>query len=197
MDVADLLPFILGGAYLALRFMGARRRADQPTAERPSRQRRRQAPGVFEQMAERFETQMAEARASAQAAAEPPPVEPPPVRRARVAGQRAAGQRGYFDESASFASETQGYAHERRGFGPDNPPSEETAEQGAGRRPAPAGRPLYDPHGPRPAPASAPPALGSPRALRDAFVLQTILGRRPPLRRSPRRDAPETGSDQA
>lgn len=89
------------------------------------------------------------------------------------------------DASQGFETEARGFEHDRHGFGDDNPTSETAFSRArdADRRPARANRMGYDPHGlartPTPAPASR---FGSPAAIREAFVLATVLARRPPLR---------------
>ena len=108
--------------------------------------------------------------------------------------ERAAPERGFEAETRGFEHERRDFEHERHGFGAENPLAETSFSQArdADRRAAP--RRGYDPHGL--APVAAPrrpvgPRLGSAEALRDAFVLSTILGRRPPLRTpGPRRPAP-------
>lgn len=206
----DFLPFLLGGAYLAFRFLGARRtanrrnvgpqRLDDPSRDRsqtPGQRRKAGSPNAFEQLVGRLEEQ---ARA-ASLPPQPPPLEPPPRSRARVAeaprpSAIGTAMRGSFaDETAGYAQETAGfdhratdYAHGRHGFGSANPLSEESFER-SGPRDLPA--PAFDPHGLL-APAatrrasSLPLAIRTPQALRDAFVLQTILTRPAPLRRSAR-----------
>ncbi len=102
------------------------------------------------------------------------------------------------DASRGFQTESGGFDHDRHGFGDDNPLSEVAFSRTsfADQRPAnanrTANRPGYDPHGLAPAPTPAPaPRFGSPAAIREAFVLSTILSRRPPLRRpSPPTDTP-------
>jgi len=148
---------------------------------------------------------------------EPPPVRTPGAprpdneiyaenRAAFARDQARAAQTSAFrslegqqpDEARGFETEAAGYAHDRHGFGEDNPTSEAafSRARAADQRPANANRMGYDPHGLRPAPAAAPtPRFGSPAAIREAFVLSTILGRRPPLRRpgppAPREEAPK------
>ena len=108
--------------------------------------------------------------------------------------ERAAPERGFEAETRGFEHERRDFEHERHGFGADNPLAETAFSQArdADRRAAP--RRGYDPHGLAPArtpPRPVGPRLGSAEALRDAFVLSTILGRRPPLRTpGPRRPAP-------
>ncbi len=94
---------------------------------------------------------------------------------------------GFDAETSGFDAETQGFAHERHGFGPQNPLSEPAFQAGrtASRR---VSRQAYDPHALTPSPTPAPgpgiaARLREPGALRDAFVLQTILARRPTPRR--------------
>ena len=89
-------------------------------------------------------------------------------------------------------------AHERHGFGRENPLSEESFERRAafGAQPAKKKRAAYDPHGLRPIAAPAPPTVAmTPETLlarlrradsaREAAVLVEILG--PPKSRQPRR----------
>lgn len=100
---------------------------------------------------------------------------------------------GFVREASGFAQEQQAdFDHIEHGFGAENPYSEPAFEAAADadrRRSAPE-RLSYDPHA-RPAPrADSPPTsfadrLRSREALRDAFVLSTILSRRPALRQRP------------
>ena len=106
-----------------------------------------------------------------------------------------ASEGGGLEQPSRFDREARGFDHERsdfehdaHGFGTDNPFSEPAFESAADadRRQTTPGRLSYDPHPPTPAP-SPPPApalrLRSGEALRDAFVLSTILSRRPAPRR--------------
>lgn len=100
---------------------------------------------------------------------------------------------GFGRESSGFAGEQQAdFEHTAHGFGAENPYSEPAFEAAADadrRRSAPE-RLGYDPHA-RPAPPAVAPStsfadrLRSREALRDAFVLSTILARRPALRQRP------------
>ena len=93
--------------------------------------------------------------------------------------------RSFFD-ARGFDTEARGFEHDRHGFGDENPTSEDAFSRArdADRRPTVSNRMAYDPHGLSSTPAPAPTSrLGSPAAIREAFVLSTLLGRRPPLRR--------------
>jgi hypothetical protein len=103
--------------------------------------------------------------------------------------------RGFEAETRGFDHERRDFEHERHGFGADNPLAETTFSQARDADRRPAVRPGYDPHGLAPAEASHRPGglrLGSPEALREAFVLSTILGRRPLLRAGDSQRPPPT-----
>lgn len=196
-SLGDLIPFLIGAGYLLLRFVGAARKAkpsDAPT-EAPPVRRRRQAsgPNVFQQILAQLEEQMAEP--PPRRPAEPPrvrPLEPPPVVRPNEFSgaeaswatprteTRAVSPGGFGRETAGFDHTATDYEHRRHGFGDPTLESTRSLEEAtpafdAGRRTQTAA-------------AAAPPPgltarLRSPQAIREAFVLQTILARRPPLTR--------------
>ena len=105
----------------------------------------------------------------------------------------AAGQdsRGGFDrEARGFEQEQADFAHAEHGFGDANPLSEPAFEAApdADRRRALPNRMGYDPHARAAPPAPTPrdplvARLRDATALREAFVLSTVLDRRPGSRR--------------
>ena len=201
-DLGSILPFLLAAGYLLIRFAGSRKRATgtaQSAPKPPPRRRQASGPTPFEQLVARLEAQ-----------ANPPPRPAPPQRPApppalplaapranRLASNMGMDQlggfgeetAGYKEESAGFDHLKSDYEHGQHGFGPDNPYSEPVFQQ-SGQQHTPADRLSYDPHRApgvgrpsRPSPGLSG-RLQSPQALRDAFVLQTILDRpRPPRER--------------
>lgn len=206
---ADLIPVAIVVGYLFVKLAGRSRRLEAPTAKRPPARPAGRAPAgatPFEQLLARLEEANASPSPRPLPPVQPLPVQPPPVQARRPESTMASESRRAVadyeartaaatafrtvDDGRGFAEETAGYDHNRHGFGPQNPLSEPAFEAGSGadRRPAQPGRQSYDPHGLRTAPRPAAgqsivDRLSSPSALRDAFVLQTILSRRPALRR--------------
>lgn len=207
MDVdsfADLIPVAVVLGYLFLKFAGRSQRPEAPTAPRRTVRpagRGTAGPTPFEQLLARLD----EANGTT-TTVQPPPLEPPPVQPRRPesplftesrkavadyeARTAAATAFRTVDAGRGFDAEARGFEHERHGFGPQNPLSELAfqAARNADRRVANANSQAYDPHGLRTAPRSVPgpsiaARLAEPGALRDAFVLQTILARRPAPRR--------------
>ena len=197
----DLLPFLIGAAYLLLRFVGAARKgkpSDAPVEPPPVRRRRQASgPSVFQQIVAQLEESLNES--PAKRAAQPPAVrssELPPVRpRSEFAGTEASwatpenrtgvgavSQGGFGREMAGFEHTATDYEHRRHGFGDPSLEARLSLEEAT-----PAG--AFDAGRRAPVVAATPPPLGlatrfrSPQAIREAFVLQTILARRPPLTR--------------
>lgn len=213
-SIADLLPFAVVIGYLFLKFAGRSRRIEAPkppptySTARPGG-RGSSTPSPFEELLARMEAAKTAPRPGLLPGSPPvpPPVVTPPARALRAESamaresrkavadyeaRTAAASRFQTDDAGrGFDAETAGYGHERHGFGAQNPLAEPAFEaaRDAGRQPANPARQGYDPHGLRPAPAPAASSsiaqrLASPAALRDAFVIQTVLARRPALRRS-------------
>ena len=199
--ILELLPLLFVAAYylLSARRKAAQQRAAQKREAAPTRETvgdEPRAPSPFESFLGQLEEAMAEASGARPAAdrdpttggildqevlpqPEPPPVVPaaPVVARPQTSlGTEFSPMVGSFDSARPPA-------HDAHGFGAENPLSEEIFER-AGTSPGrSARRKGYDPHGLRtpPAPAPVPSLFGrlhDPKTARDAFVLQTIFGKR-------------------
>lgn len=170
---AEFLPFLLFLLYAVLQVLRRRKQPEAPpslpdsdnSAGAPQRQ------PDLDELARHLEALMT----GQPLESAPPPRKPEPRYDPEFQNSEVA-----VDESASFQ-------HQRHGFGPENPFSEETFERQPAfarrRRPTDA-TPVYDPHGlKRPAPKPSVPAarwrerLADPKRAREAFVLQTILER--------------------
>lgn len=171
MDVlAEFLPFLLLILYAVLRALRGRNRPQQP-APQPDTEGSPQRQTDLDELARHLEALMTGVPVD-EKLTPPPPPEPryePEFHNAEVA----------VDESASFQ-------HQRHGFGPENPLSEETFERQPAfvRVPRPRDTPAFDPHQlKRRAPQPPAPAsrwrtrLADPQRAREAFVLKTILER--------------------
>ena len=192
--LTDLLPLLFIGLYYLL---AGRRRAKQKKAAQ-QRVVAPQEPLVDDEPRastpfQSFLAQLEEAVEEAQQMQRPEPVaqpEPPPppeiVPPAPIVGRPlpSLGSPEFHAVRGSFDA-TEPVDHDAHGFGDENPLSEEAFERapaGAPRRRAP--RKAYDPHGLRrtaPSPTGVDDwhhRLNDPTTAREAFVLQTIFGRR-------------------
>ncbi len=211
-SLGDLLPFLVAAGYLALKF---RRRPERdrtaPVATRAARPASAgtAGPTPFEQLLARLDQETTAAPPAAPSATRVPEArrafartEPPrlPVaqrpenalfaenRAAFARDQERAAQTSAFRSLEATSPETS-RGDATRGFDPSQrffdaqgfDANTRGFERGdAGVRPAAVVRPGHDPQAVAPAPR-----FGSPAAIREAFVLATILARRPQRRPRP------------
>ena len=197
--LVDLLPLLFIAVYYLL--AGRRRARLKREAAQREAETRVETTGQPVEVLERtpfqsFLQQLEEAVAEAggieeddRIEVEPPPAPPPPVvadvvpvkpvveRPVSALGREFRPVGGSFDAAKPVD-------HEAHGFGRDNPLSEEVFERAPAfaRRPATAPRQnagvLRQPPAPAPQRTNWRHLLDSPEAARNAFVLQTIFGRR-------------------
>ncbi|WP_412063147.1 hypothetical protein [Rubrivirga sp. IMCC45206] len=191
--IIELLPLLFVGAYYLL---ASRRKAQQrkqaaqtPLVSESGPEGSTQGPTPFEAFLANLEESLAQAGGvETEAAVEPiAPPEPEPIVPAAPVVDRPVTALG-----SEFSGVMGSFDHDAHGFGIENPYSEESFE----RAPAftePALRPLdYDPHKLRRKTRQEPDGtswndrLSDPAAARDAFVLQTVFGKRGGLRRDRR-----------
>ncbi len=183
----DLLPLLFVAAYYLLR--GRKRVQDRQRATQASRAEERtvsapKGPTPFQQFLQQLDEAVSDAARPAyedstpELPPRPSPLPAPPAKPVRPASEFHAIT-GSFDALAPVD-------HGRHGFGAENPLSEERFEQRAPQSRTVKRGPLPDPHGLRPAPAAPPlpelphwrAKLRDPKAVKEAFVLQTIFGPR-------------------
>ncbi|WP_412067612.1 hypothetical protein [Rubrivirga sp. IMCC43871] len=186
--ILELLPLLFIGAYYLLT---SRRKAQKrkQAAQTPlvSGARPEKSPTPFEAFLANLEQSLAQAggvepedQTAPLAAPAPEPIlpaAPPPARPIPALGSEFAAPTGSFDALVPVD-------HDAHGFGAENPYSEERFERApAFVEPARASED-FDPHGlrrkrrPRPTRTRWRQRLSDPAAARDAFVLQTVFGKR-------------------
>ena len=191
--IIELLPLLAVAAYYLLR--GRQRakakRVPEPMQKASGRAGRggERGPTPFQSFMQQMEEALAEAagepatppvserepiEVEVERTPMPSPLPAPPLRPAAPTPE--------FRAVAGSFSSTNPVDHERHGFGPESPLSEERFERG-GAPASDAARRRYDPHDLRPAPTARKrpdwhARLRDPQAARDAFVLQTLFGPR-------------------
>ena len=189
--LVDFLPLLFVGLYYLLSSrrkarmkQAARERVEAPSEELISTEE--ESPTPFQSFLEQLEAAMAESIEGPRVEATDDPVvpEPEPIPSSRLERLSPDSPTDFQAVTGSFDSPT-AVDHERHGFGQENPLSEEVFERqpafSVARRPKDA---TYDPHRLRPSPQPSSTArnwrrrLQDPKAVQDAFVLQTIFGAR-------------------
>ncbi len=182
--IIELLPLLFIGAYYLL---ANRRRAKQrqQAAQTPlvSESGPAKAPSPFEAFLVNLEESLAqasgaepEARTEDRPSARSEPILPP--------APPALDLRSEFKPTAGSFDAPVPVDHEAHGFGAENPFSEESFERSPAFTEPRLVSTDFDPHGLRRTPRTRPARtswnqrLSDPAAARDAFVLQTVFGRR-------------------
>lgn len=181
--LVELLPLLFVAVYYLIagrRKAKQKRLQSQASLGEADSAERVAAPTPFQSFLEQLEDSLAEANGiQAKPVPTPDPVPAPePVPSSRLETPEFHSLKGSFDSAAPVN-------HERHGFGPENPLSEEIFEQSIPHAERPRGRARnYDPHSLAPPPSKSKRGnswharVRDPRAARDAFVLQTIFGKR-------------------